>query len=48
MSGWELFTWFNVGVLAGGSALVFAFFVRDVSKILPPSRDAADDDDPSQ
>jgi hypothetical protein len=38
VSGWELFTWFNVGVLAIGSVIVFVLFLRRVSSILPPRR----------
>ncbi len=36
MSGWELFTWFNVGVLAIGSVIVFLLFPRQLSQLLPP------------
>ncbi|MGE4650158.1 MAG: hypothetical protein AAEJ53_04650 [Myxococcota bacterium] len=39
MSGWELFTWFNVGVLALGSLIVFGLFLRQLPALLsPPSR----------
>jgi len=30
MSGWELFTWWSVAVLALGPLLVLAFFLRDL------------------
>lgn len=30
MSGWELFTWCSVGVLAAGPLLVLVFFLRDL------------------
>jgi len=30
MSGWELFTWWSVAVLAVGPLLVLAFFLRDL------------------
>jgi len=30
MSGWEWFTWLNVGVLALGSVIVFVLFLRQV------------------
>ena len=36
MSLWEAFTWFNVGVLALGSVIVFALFLRQVGSLLPP------------
>lgn len=36
MTGWELFTWFNVGVLALGSVGVFALFLRQVGSLLEP------------
>ena len=36
MSGWEIFTWFNAGVLAVGSAVVFALFLRQLPRLLPP------------
>jgi hypothetical protein len=36
MSGWELFTWFNVGVLAIDSVIVFLLFLRQLSQLLPP------------
>ncbi len=36
MSGWELFTWFNVGVLAIGSVIVFLLFLRQLSQLLAP------------
>lgn len=40
MSGWELFTWFNVGVLALGSLAVFGLFLRQLPVLLSPrSRD---------
>ena len=43
MSGWELFTWFNVGVLALGSLIVFGLFLRQLPTLLPPrSRDPED------
>ena len=39
MSGWEFFTWFNVGVLALGSLIVFGRFLRQLPTLLsPPSR----------
>ena len=41
MSGWELFTWLNVGVLAIGSLLVFGFFVRQLPSLLPPGKRGA-------
>lgn len=34
MSGWEIFTWLNVGVLALGAPLVFIFFLRQLSRLL--------------
>lgn len=34
MSAWELFTWFNVGVLALGSIVVFALFLRTLPELL--------------
>jgi len=30
VSGWELFTWCSVAVLAVGPLLVLAFFLRDL------------------
>ena len=40
MSGWESFTWFNVGVLALGSLIVFGLFLRQLPTLLSPrSRD---------
>lgn len=41
MSGWELFTWFNAGVLAVGSVVVFALFLRQLPRLLG----RRDDDD---
>ncbi|NRA08879.1 MAG: hypothetical protein HRU02_12035 [Myxococcales bacterium] len=40
MSGWEFFTWWNVGVLALGSLIVFGLFLRQLPTLLSPrSRD---------
>jgi len=36
MSGWEVFTWLNVAVLAIGSVLVFALFLRQLPALLSP------------
>lgn len=36
MTWLEIFTWFNVGVLALGSPIVFALFVRGMRRLLPP------------
>ena len=36
MSGWELFTWFNVGVLTLGSLIVFGLFLRQLPTLLSP------------
>ena len=41
MSGWEWFTWFNAAVLAVGSVIVFALFMRQLPNLLPP-RDSTD------
>ena len=41
MSGWELFTWFNAGVLAIGSVIVFVLFLRQVRSLLEPRRGAS-------
>ena len=38
MSGWELFTWFNVGVLTVGSLVVFVLFLRQLPALLPPRK----------
>ena len=35
MSGWEVFTWLNVGVLAIGSVVVFGLFLRVLPDLLP-------------
>jgi HAMP domain-containing protein len=47
VSGWEVFTWANVGILAVGSLVVFALFLRQVRTLLgkPPSEraEAADE-----
>jgi hypothetical protein len=42
VSGWEIFTWANVGILAVGSLVVFALFLRQVRTLLgkPPSEGA--------
>lgn len=34
MSGWELFTWLNAGILALGSLIVFALFLRQLPVLL--------------
>jgi hypothetical protein len=34
MSAWEIFTWVNVGILAVGSLVVFALFLRQVRTLL--------------
>ena len=34
MSSWEIFTWFNVGVLAVGSVAVFVLFLKRLPEIL--------------
>jgi hypothetical protein len=34
MSGWELFTWINVGLLGIGAPIVLAFFLRDLGDLL--------------
>lgn len=34
MSSWEIFTWFNVGVLAVGSVVVFVLFLKQLPEIL--------------
>jgi hypothetical protein len=34
VSGWEIFTWVNVGILAVGSLLVFALFLRQLGTLL--------------
>ena len=44
MSGWELFTWLNVGVLAIGSVIVFALFMRQLKTLLPPRVPPTDED----
>ncbi len=45
MSGWEIFTWFNAGVLVIGSVIVFAFFVAQLPGLLwPPDRRARESD----
>ena len=36
MSGWEIFTWANVGILAVGSLIVFLCFPRQLPQLLPP------------
>jgi len=36
VSGWEFFTWFNVGVLSLGSVIVFLLFLRQRRDLLPP------------
>jgi hypothetical protein len=33
MNGWDLLTWVMAAILAGGSLLVFIFFLRDVRAI---------------
>lgn len=43
MTGWELFTWINVAILAGGSLVVFAGFVRDLPDLLRGSNDSEDE-----
>ena len=43
MSGWELFTWFNVGVLAIGSTAVFVLFLRQVRGLLDPRQGRSGD-----
>jgi len=42
VSGWEIFTWANVGILAFGSLIVFLCFLRQLPQLLPPraARDA--------
>jgi hypothetical protein len=39
MSGWELFTWLNVGVLALGSVGVFVLFLAQLPRLLPPRKE---------
>jgi flagellar biosynthesis/type III secretory pathway M-ring protein FliF/YscJ len=34
VSGWEIFTWANVGILSVGSLVVFALFLRQVRTLL--------------
>lgn len=46
MSAWELFTWFNVGVLALGSVIVFLLFLRQLPNLLPPRDTRGDDPSP--
>jgi hypothetical protein len=44
MSGWELFTWINVWVLAAGSIIVFVLFLRQLPGLLKCSpRDEKED-----
>ena len=38
MNPWELFTWITVVILGVGSIIVFALFVKDISKILKKFR----------
>lgn len=45
MSGWEIFTWFNVGVLVLGSVIVFAVFLRQVPQLMPRRKNDAEDAD---
>lgn len=40
MSGWEVFTWINVAILAAGSLGVFVGFVRDLPGLLRRSNDS--------
>jgi hypothetical protein len=43
VSGWEIFTWFNVAVLGAGSVVVFALFLRQLRALLPRRREGRDD-----
>lgn len=45
MSGWEVFTWINVAILAAGSLLVFLGFVRDLPDLLRRTNHPEDDRD---
>jgi hypothetical protein len=41
VSGWELFTWFNAGVLAIGSLIVVLLFLRQLPSLLGRDEDDA-------
>ena len=41
MSGWELFTWTNVGILGLGSIWVFVRFLMDLPQLLSRVEGAA-------
>lgn len=43
MSGWELFTWINVAILAIGSVTVFAAFLRELPRLLRGSKDSQEE-----
>lgn len=38
MNGWDLFTYCMVAVLAGGSIIIFAFFLRDLGGVIKGRR----------
>ena len=43
MNGWDLFTWFNCGVLAGTAVVIFGYFLQDARSILTGERSDVDD-----
>jgi hypothetical protein len=48
VSGWELFTWINVGILGVGAGLVFVAFLRDLPGLLAGSRGSGDAEAPGE
>jgi hypothetical protein len=43
VSGWELFTWINAGILGVGAVFVFVAFLRDLPGLISRSQPPQDD-----
>lgn len=44
MNGWDLFTWFNCGLLSVAAIVIFGFFCRDAGGVLAGQREDPDGD----